>query len=66
MKVFASQFLENPSSDFVINPSLWKWQPSNKDVKTIYASGSKTATRSSTYASEKDNESDNDRPNEGS
>lgn len=65
MKVFAAKFLETPSNEIVSNPSLWNWEPSNKDIKTIYASGSKTATRSSTYASEKDNEADTDRPNEG-
>ena len=65
MKVFATQFLETPSSDTVVSPTLWNWSPSNKDVVKIYASGSKTATRSSTYAAEKDNESDTDRPNEG-
>ncbi len=65
MKVFASNFLEAPQSESVINPSNWSWEPYNKDIKEIYASGSKTATRQSTYASEKDNESDTDRPNEG-
>jgi hypothetical protein len=66
MNVFATKFLEEPSTDTVVNTVLWNWQPSNKDVTKIYASGSKTATRQSTYASEKDNESDSDRPNEGS
>ncbi|GAB4023459.1 hypothetical protein GCM10028808_73990 [Spirosoma migulaei] len=50
----------------VINPSdIWNWQPKNPNVKHIYASGHKTATKSSTYAAERDNESDFDRPNEG-
>ena len=65
MKVFAAKFLESPSTETVSNPDIWNWEPSNKDIKIIYASGSKTATRSSTYASEKDNEKDTDRPNEG-
>jgi hypothetical protein len=39
--------------------------PHNTDIKEIYASGNKTATKSSTYAAEKDNENDTDRPNEG-
>lgn len=65
MKVFSTKFLEEPSTDTVVSTTLWNWKPSNKDVIKIYASGSKTATRSSTYASEKDNEADTDRPNEG-
>jgi len=65
MKVFATKFLEKPQAEIVKNPTKWNWEPYNKDIKTIYASGSKTATRQSTYASEKDNESDTDRPNEG-
>ncbi|WP_336688656.1 MULTISPECIES: hypothetical protein [unclassified Chryseobacterium] len=65
MKVFASKFLELPQSEKIKNPVKWNWEPFNKDIKQIYASGAKTATRSSTYASEKDNESDVDRPNEG-
>lgn len=66
MKVFAANFLEKPQTEIVKNPSKWNWEPHNKDIKKIYASGSKTATKQSTYASEKDNESDYDRPNEGS
>lgn len=65
MQVFATRFLEAMQSD-VMNPAAaWKWEPKNPDLKHIYASGSKTATRASTYAAEKDNESDSDRPNEG-
>lgn len=65
MKVFASDFLEPLVSETVTSVDNWNWKPSNPEVKEIYASGSKTATRSSTYSSEKDNESDTDRPNEG-
>jgi hypothetical protein len=65
MNVFGKNFLEPVQENQVIDPSKWTWMPHNKDVKEIYASGNKTATRSSTYASEKDNESDADRPNEG-
>lgn len=65
MKVFAAKFLELPQNEKLKDPNFWSWEPHNKDMKKIYASGAKTATRSSTYASEKDNESDTDRPNEG-
>jgi hypothetical protein len=65
MKVFATNFLEpvqgNQTNDF----QKWTWEPHSKDMKKIYASGAKTATRASTYGSEKDNEADTDRPNEG-
>lgn len=65
MKVFTSNFLEPLVGETVESVDNWNWQPSNPNVKEIYASGSKTATRSSTYSAEKDNESDSDRPNEG-
>ena len=65
MKVFASNYLEPLVEESVVATKHWNWIPSNPDVKAIYASGSKTATRSSTYATEKDNEADSDRPNEG-
>lgn len=65
MKVFATKFLEFPQSEKLKDPTAWSWEPNNKDIKKIYASGAKTATRSSTYSSEKDNEADTDRPNEG-
>jgi hypothetical protein len=65
MKVFATDYLEPLVSEQLPSTKEWNWQPANPNVKEIYASGSKTATRSSTYSTEKDNESDNDRPNEG-
>lgn len=65
MKVFSTKFLELPQSEKLKDPNSWSWEPNNKDIKKIYASGAKTATRSSTYASERDNEADTDRPNEG-
>ena len=65
MKVFCSDYLEPLVVENVEPTENWNWQPSNLEVKEIYASGSKTATRSSTYSTEKDNESDSDRPNEG-
>lgn len=66
MKVFASKFLESVQETKAESLTDWSWEPANKDIKEIYASGAKTATRASTYASEKDNEADTDRPNEGS
>jgi hypothetical protein len=65
MKVFATDYLEALQDETVVPSKDWSWQPSNPNVKDIYASGSKTATKSSTYSTEKDNESDSDRPNEG-
>ena len=65
MKVFASDYLEPLVSEHVLPIDKWNWSPNNPDIKKIYASGSKTATRSSTYSTERDNESDMDRPNEG-
>ena len=65
MKVFASKYLESPSSDATASPNDWSWNPSNPDFNKIYGSGANTQTRSSTYAAEKDNRDDDDRPNEG-
>ncbi len=65
MKVFASNYLESMSTDQVVSPSLWNWKPFNTDINKIYASGGKTSTRASTYASERDSNEDTDRPNEG-
>jgi len=64
MKVFAVKFLEVPSND-EIGESQWKWEPANPDAQKIYASGASTSTSQSTYAAEKDDRSDSDRPNEG-
>ena len=66
MKVFASRFLETPTQSTVLTPDKWSWKPYDGDAYRIYASGAATSTRSSTYAAEKDNRSDSDRPNEGS
>jgi hypothetical protein len=66
MKVFSTTFLEPMVQESQVPISQWKWEPANPDMKAIYASGAKTATRQTTYAAEKDNESDTDRPNEGS
>ena len=65
MKVFASQFLEPISSEQVAPLEKWKWQPHNKDIAEIYASGAKTSTRASTFCQEKDINADTDRLNEG-
>ena len=64
MKVFSQKFLETPSAD-TIGTDEWSWEPVNSDVKEIYASGASTNTNQSTYAAEKDDRSDSDRPNEG-
>jgi len=66
MKVFASRFLETMSQKEVIQKEEWTWHPKNEAVLETYASGRSTATRQSTYAAEKDNRADSDRPNEGS
>jgi hypothetical protein len=65
MKVFATRFLEPMKGEEIQPVDAWKWQPANPDMKRIYASGASTNTQQSTYAAEKDNRSDNDRPNEG-
>jgi hypothetical protein len=66
MKVFASSYLEKFSSDKVSNEKDWKWSPEGGEkAKEIYASGANTSSNQSTYAAEKDDRSDSDRPNEG-
>jgi hypothetical protein len=65
MKVFASRFLESPSNDTLNKDEKWTWEPHSEEVCEIYASGAATSTQASTYAAEKDNRSDSDRPNEG-
>lgn len=65
MKVFASKFLEAPCGEKATNNNNWSWNPSNPAANEIYASGNSTSSRESTYAAEKDNRSDTDRPNEG-
>jgi hypothetical protein len=65
MKVFASRYLETPSKEEVLKKNDWSWEPENKDAYHIYASGNSTSSRESTYAAEKDDRADSDRPNEG-
>lgn len=66
MQVFSTSFLEPMMQESFVPIGQWKWEPANPNMKAIYASGAKTATQQSTYAAERDNESDTDRPNEGS
>lgn len=65
MRIFAAKFLEKPSLEQTLSPEDWNWKPANKNAVKIYASGAATSTRSSTYAAEKDERADHDRPNEG-
>ena len=65
MKVFATKFLEPMSSDQSDKTELWTWTPVGKDTEKLFASGANTSTRTSTYAAEKDDWGDSDRPNEG-
>ena len=64
------------STDFRIWKNEWnntlaglyyalKWTPANEDATKIYATGANTSSHQSTYAAEKDDRSDSDRPNEG-
>lgn len=65
MKVFATRFLEPMSSDLIPETAQWTWSPDCEDANRIFASGANTSTRTSTYADERDNRGDSDRPNEG-
>jgi hypothetical protein len=65
MKVFAEQFLEANEAAVAVPLDQWSWKPRSSSAADIYASGAKTATRASTYADDRDNNSDSDRPNEG-
>jgi hypothetical protein len=62
--MFGERFLEPlPKGD--LDQITWAWEPNNPDAKAVYASGGNTISRSSTYAAEKDDREDDDRPNEG-
>lgn len=63
MKVFAERYLEEMKYINTPPASEWNWKP--VDSRQIYASGASTSTQESTYADERDNRSDSDRPNEG-
>lgn len=65
MKVFGLNFLEKMEPEAKIAQEKWSWKPSSSDAMRIYGSGNSTRSRESTYAAEKDNREDSDRPNEG-
>lgn len=65
MKVFARKFLEVPYKEQIIQADGWSWTPKGNNAVRIYGSGASTNTQQSTYADERDNRSDSDRPNEG-
>lgn len=65
MSVFGMKFLEPMQADGVTPAAAWSWKPEGANASRIYASGNCTKSRESTYASEKDNRQDEDRPNEG-
>jgi len=65
MNVFGLRYLESMSSDRVLGVQNWAWTPAGGDSHRIYASGNSTRSRESTYAAERDNRQDEDRPNEG-
>lgn len=64
MKVFATAYLERMSTE-TVNEEKWTWKPDGEEAEKIYGSGANTSSKTSTYAAEKDNRSDTDRPNEG-
>jgi len=65
MNVFGLNYLEKMQSEQNVDVSTWAWKPENDEAKRIYGSGISTKSRESTYAAEKDNREDSDRPNEG-
>lgn len=65
MNVFLQKYLEAPTQNSSIKAENWQWTPEGECAQEIYASGAATNTRESTYAAEKDDRSDSDRPNEG-
>ena len=65
MGVFVAKFLEPMKNTQVTAETEWTWAPANEEVYEIYACGNNTSSNESTYAAEKDNRSDSDRPNEG-
>lgn len=65
MKVFGLRYLEKMQPNEVVEVKDWNWTPASGDAYRIYGSGNSTSSRESTYAAEKDNRQDEDRPNEG-
>ncbi|WP_144290570.1 hypothetical protein [Chitinilyticum litopenaei] len=64
MKVFATDFF-SPMVNKVSEREEWTWSPANEEFHEIHASGANTSSNQSTYADERDNRGDSDRPNEG-
>jgi hypothetical protein len=64
MRVYMSHLLEKVQSD-VVSSKDWTWEPEGGAVHDVYASGANTSSNQSTYAAEKDDRSDSDRPDEG-
>lgn len=44
----------------------WTWEPFCENAAVVFGSGAATSTQQSTYADERDDRSDTDRPDEGS
>lgn len=65
MNVFGLRFMERMESDQEVDQDDWTWRPASQHAFRIYASGNSTRSRESTYAAERDNRTDEDRPNEG-
>ena len=65
MSVFVTRYLEPSRIDEAVDSSQWKWAPQGSGAYRIYASGNNTRTNQSTYADERDQRSDTDRPDEG-
>nr|WP_295667685.1 hypothetical protein [Sphingomonas sp.] len=65
MEVFGMRYLEKMQANEVVEVKDWNWKPAGGDAYRIYGSGNSTSSRESTYAAEKDNRQDEDRPNEG-
>ena len=65
MEVFGLRYLEKMQSNEKVEIKDWSWKPASGESYRIYGSGNSTSSRESTYAAEKDNRQDEDRPNEG-
>ena len=65
MEVFGMRYLEKMQANEVVEVEKWNWEPVGGEAYRIYGSGNSTSSRESTYAAEKDNRQDEDRPNEG-
>lgn len=65
MTVFGTRYFEAMREDKIVSTEGWSWKPASSAANRVYASGNSTRSRESTYAAEKDNREDEDRPNEG-